>query len=84
LQEKMMGTEGAPLAKESTREKNTLLRIIGLMANQKYAADIENPYAIAGHLGRKAQEIGVTPPSDDTIAKHLKAALGMIKRESKS
>lgn len=68
-------------ASQSTREKNTLLRIIGLMVNQKYAADIEKPYAIAGHLGRKATELGMQPPSDDTIAKHLTAARGLIDSE---
>jgi hypothetical protein len=69
---------------QSTREKNTLLRIIGLMANHRYAGDIGQPHSIARHLTDKAQGLGIQPPSDDTIVKHLKAALALIGTERKS
>jgi hypothetical protein len=69
---------------QSTREKNTLLRIIGLMVNHRFAGDIGQPHSIARHLDGKAQELGVKPPSDDTIAKHLNAALTLIRRDRES
>ena len=60
--------------KESPREKNMLLRIIGVMAHQKYSKDIGAPHTIAKHIKRKASEIGVEI-SDQTIAAHVRAAL---------
>lgn len=65
---------------QSNREKNNLLRIIGLMVNHRYAGDIDKPYSIAKHLTEKAKEIGVKI-SDDTIAKQLNVALDLIKNE---
>jgi hypothetical protein len=64
-------------AKESTREKNSLLRIIGLMANQRYAGDMR-PYSIASHLVDKAKELGIQI-GHDAIANHIKAALELIR-----
>jgi hypothetical protein len=81
LQTKMMETASVPPAKESTREKNTLLRIIALMANHRYSAEIENPFTIANHLASKAQELGVKAPSDGTIAEKIKAAVDLLTAE---
>jgi hypothetical protein len=72
------------LSPQDKRKIKGLLRIIGLMVNHRYAGDIEKPFAIARHLADKAQDLGVQPPSGDTIAKHLKAALDLIKRDRES
>jgi hypothetical protein len=73
--------EPAKESSQSTREKNTLLRIIGLMANHRYASDIDQPYTIASHLDGKAKDLCIKCPSDDTIAKHLAAARALIDDE---
>lgn len=81
LQAKMIDAAAASQApKESTREKNTLLRIIALMANHRYSKEIGAPYTVARHLIGKAAELGVKI-SDDVIAKHLNAALDLVKSE---
>lgn len=68
-------------ASESTRKTNTLLRIIGLMANHRYGSEIGTPFTIANHLVGKAKELGIKI-SDDSIAKHLKSAIEVLRSES--
>ena len=81
LQAKMIDAAAAlQVPKESTREKNTLLRIIALMANHRYSTEMGAPHTIARHLIGKAAELGVKI-SDDVIAKHLNAALDLVKSE---
>jgi hypothetical protein len=74
----------AEQSSQSTREKNNLLRIIGLMANHRYAGDVGKPFSIATHLVAKADELSVKPPSDDAIAKHIKAALELLEAEKRT
>jgi hypothetical protein len=64
-----------------SREKNNLLRTIGLMINHRYTKDIEAPYTIASLLIEKAKELDVKTISDGTIASHIKAALDLLKGE---
>jgi hypothetical protein len=67
---------------QSIREKKSLLRIIGLMANHRYAGDIEKPYSIASHLTEKATELDVNI-GKETIAGHIKAALALIEADKR-
>lgn len=60
-----------------TREKNTLLKIIGLMMNQRYSKDIGAPYTIAALLLDKARELDIRI-GKEAIANHLKSALDLL------
>jgi len=67
---------GGRKAVASTRERNSLLRIIGAMLIDKYSNDMGNGnghYKLAGSLSSALQQAGMTL-GEDTIAKHLKAA----------
>jgi len=77
LQERMADPPKPSQPKESTREKNNLLRIIGLMANHRYSTNIGEPHTVARLLLQKATDLGVQI-SDDTIATHLKNALALV------
>ena len=74
---------GAEPKKESTREKNTLLKIISVMTHQKYSKEITKPYAIAAHLEQKADELGIKV-SGDTIAHHIITALELTKKSDRT
>jgi len=64
-----------------SRERNNMLRTIGLMINHRYTKDMESPYTIAALLIEKARELNVKTTSDDTISKHVKAALDLLATE---
>ena len=74
---------GAEPKKESTRERNTLLRLIGIMAHQKYSTNIDEPYTIAGHVERMAAELGIDI-SKQTIANHIITALDLTKKTDRT
>ncbi len=78
FQSRMEDATGQP--RESTRERNNLMRIIGLMANHRYPGDVGKPYSIAGRLVEKAKDLGISI-GDEATAKHIKAAIAQIERE---
>lgn len=57
----------------STTERNTLLTIIGLMANDGYGNDLSKPYHLAKEIQQTAELQGIKI-SDDTIADKFKEA----------
>lgn len=78
LQKKMTEATAAPqMPRESSRERNYLLRIIGLMAYQKYSSAMR-PGSIAALLMNAARELDVSEVEDQTIAKHVKTAIDLV------
>jgi hypothetical protein len=57
----------------STTERNTLLKVIGVMAKKGYGHDLSKPYEAAGEIEKDAEELGIKI-SNDTIANKLKEA----------
>ena len=67
--------------KLSTRERNTLLTIIGLMAKGGYGDDLNHPYSLAKMILETADLLGIEI-SEDTIADKLKEAKIILNENS--
>lgn len=67
--------------KLSTKERNTLLTIIGLMAKDGYRDDQTKPYALAKKIQIVADKLGIEI-NDDTIARKLIAAKEILNENS--
>lgn len=64
----------------ATRERNTLLRIIGVMAKDGYGDDLSKPYSLAEIISKEADFMGISIDCE-TIAGKLKAAVQILKKE---
>jgi len=66
-------TEQGTEKKLSTTERNTLLKIIGVMSKKGYGHDLGKPYEAATEIQKDAEVLGIKI-SDDTIANKLMEA----------
>ena len=69
---------GKPL---STTERNTLLTIIGIMAEDGYGNDLSKPYPLAKEILKAGELLGIKI-SDDTIANKFKDAKKVLDEKS--
>lgn len=76
--EKLGEDSEKPLA---TTERNSLLTIIGLMANDGYGNDLSKPYPLAKEIQEAAELLGIKI-SDDTIAGKFKEAKKILVEKS--
>lgn len=75
--EKLAADSEKPL---STKERNSLLIIIGLMAKDAYGDDLSKPYTLTKEIKAAAENLGIRI-SDDTIASKLKEARKVLQEK---